>query len=509
MTQKRLSVLGIVLYGVMRGLWASLVVLAPALGVWVASSLAAYRNGPVWLACAAGLLLFPVLPVLWDMVSELLRRRRARGEDRRILTAWDRIVLRTLVLNLLFLGGLLWSRPEAAFTALSTRGDWFLEQVDHPLAERARARVLAAADGLQWLYEAAHDNQYADMVAQGDRPASEPEPPPTPSAWDRPFERAPETATDAAPVAAEPAVEPPVPADSKPASPTAWPQPEELHPAILTMPAEARVSIEAVGRYLAEQEPAPARRIKAIHDFVATHLAYDADAYYEGRYPDQSAEGVFKSRLSVCAGYANLFKAIADVTKDEVVVVVGDARGASGSVEGEPHAWNAARVDGAWHLIDATWDSGTLRDKKFVREYRTDYLFVPPELIGISHFPEDPAWQLREAPIGRGEFSRQPMMRPAFFAEGLSLEEPRRSQITVYEDFVMRLGNPKQRYLMVKARPASGGVEIDCALTGRERVEALCSNLSEGTYNIKIFSSPVEFGTYFMVGEVQVHSTGG
>jgi hypothetical protein len=507
MTQKRLGVLGIVVYVVLRAVWTSLVVLAPAIGVWVASSLAAYRNGPVWLACAAGLLLFPVLPVLWDMAAEFLRRRRKqRRRDERVLTRWDRIVLRTLVLNLVFLGGLLWSRPEAAFTALSTRGDWFLEQVDHPLAEQARGRLLAAADGLQWLYEAAHDNQYADMVATGDKPSTTPEPAPTPSEWKDPFAR------EAAPqdTRVEPTVEAPVPVpeDSPPATPTSWPQPEALHPAILTMPAEARGSIEAVGRYLAEQEPAPARRVKAIHDFVATHLAYDADSYYGGRYPDQSAEAVFVSRLSVCAGYANLVKALADVTKDEVVVVVGDARGEAGEVDGEPHAWNAARIDGTWHLIDATWDSGHLKDKKFVREYGTHYLFVPPELIGITHFPEDPAWQLRAEPIGRGEFARLPMMRPEFFAEGLALEQPRRSQVTVLEDFPMQLGNPRKRFLMVEAVPAGGGVKVECTLTGRERVEVLCAGLSPGTYNVKIFSSPVEYGTYHMVGEVQVNATG-
>src|SRR5690606_37192919 len=100
-----------------------------------------------------GLLLFPIIPALWDMWSER-RRRRASGRERRVLTGWDRLVLRTLTVNLLFLGALLWARPEAAFTAISTRGDWFLEGVSHPLAERARAALLGAADGLQWLYEA-------------------------------------------------------------------------------------------------------------------------------------------------------------------------------------------------------------------------------------------------------------------------------------------------------------------------------------------------------------------
>ncbi|MFY0533075.1 transglutaminase domain-containing protein [Nannocystis pusilla] len=317
------------LFWTFRAIWAAVVVVAPALGVWVASSLAAYRNGPVWLVCAAGLLLFPIVPVAWDMLSELLRRRRAHRRDRRVLTTWDRIVLRTLVVNLAVLTALLWSRPEAVFTAISTRGDWFLEGAEHPLAGRARAGLLQAADGLQWLYEAAHDNQYAELIETKPAEAPVPQPVPEDDAWSDPWERPPQPSP-----APEPGVEPtptPEPAptnEPQAASGAAWPSPAEVHPAVLAMPEAARSSIDAVGRHLAASEPDPARRIKAIHDFVATHLAYDAASYLNRDvYPDQRAEAVFASRLAVCAGYANLMRAIAAVTGDEVVVVVGDARG--------------------------------------------------------------------------------------------------------------------------------------------------------------------------------------
>jgi hypothetical protein len=484
--------------------------------VWVASSLAAYRNGPVWLVCVAGLLLFPIVPVAWDMLSELLRRRRARGGERRVLTGWDRVVLRTLVVNVAFLTALVWSRPEAAFTAISTRGDWFLEGVSQPWAEQARAGLLRAADGLQWLYEAAHDNRYAELVEAAEAP--EPQPQPQGDAWRDPWERAPSPTPESnpTPTPTPNPIEPTLMPDTDGAADAhvpellgpSWPSAAVVHPAVLAMPAEARVSITAVGKHLLAAEPHPARRIKAIHDFVATHLAYDADSYYDrANFPDQSAEAVFAAKLGVCAGYANLTKALADVTGDEVVVVVGDARGISAEVDGESHAWNAARVDGLWYLLDATWDSGHLKDRKFVREYRSDYLFVPPALIGVTHFPDDPAWQLRAAPISRGEFARQPMMRPKFFADGLSLVEPRRSQVTVTRDFMMTLDNPRERWLMVMA-VARDGTEVECTPAGKGRVEVACGPLAPGTWAVKIFTSPTEYGTYQGVGEVQVNASG-
>ena len=103
-------------------LWIVVVVLAPALGVWTASSLAAYRNGPVWLACTAGLLLFPVLPFAWELWAA--RRRAARKDtDTRWLSVWDRLALRTLFVNALFVTLLVAQFPAATFAALSTRGD--------------------------------------------------------------------------------------------------------------------------------------------------------------------------------------------------------------------------------------------------------------------------------------------------------------------------------------------------------------------------------------------------
>src|ERR1700757_2129670 len=90
----------------LKALWVAFVIATPALGAWAASSLAAYSNGPVALAAATGLLLFPGLPLGWEAWAAYRRHRRGDA-SRRILTFGDRIVLRTLAVNLLFLGVLL------------------------------------------------------------------------------------------------------------------------------------------------------------------------------------------------------------------------------------------------------------------------------------------------------------------------------------------------------------------------------------------------------------------
>src|SRR5262249_26225880 len=115
-------ILGAVFVFVFKAILVALVVALPVLGVWVSSSLAAYSNGPVWATILAGLLLFPLLPVGWELLARWRKTRRRRlGKDGRlgeaprdILTTGDRILLRTVALNLLFLGGLLATRPAIA-----------------------------------------------------------------------------------------------------------------------------------------------------------------------------------------------------------------------------------------------------------------------------------------------------------------------------------------------------------------------------------------------------------
>jgi hypothetical protein len=397
----------------------------------------------------------------------------------------------------------LWRAPQTAFEATTTRGDWMLDGVEHPVADRVRVGLLWTADGLQWLHGSGQDNTFSDMIEADARPTSEPEiPVQSADAWADPWNRTPvdPVAEDAAEDAG---------AVDEPAGPAhTWPFVADVHPAVAQMPEHAKASIEGVGRYIAAQEPDPFLRIKAIHDFVAVHVAYDAASYVAKQYPPQDAQTVFETKMSVCAGYANLTKAIADVTQDEVVVVVGDARTRGSDLSGEGHAWNAVRIEGLWYLLDTTWDSGYLEDGRFVPDYRTSYFLPPPTVMGITHFPEQPPWQLRDQPIGRGEFLRQPMMQPDFFAEGFTLEEPRRSQITVDRRVDLRVGHAGGRHFLATFERNRNAQDQRCEVTPGGQVAVRCDLPGPGTYQIKLFWSPEPYGSYAFLGEIEAHARG-
>jgi transglutaminase-like putative cysteine protease len=490
---------------ILDGLWLILVLVVTGAGMWLSSSLAAYLNGPVWLAGALGVLAFPVLPLAWEARAAMKRARR-RSLRQPFFTVWDRVVMRTLAVNLLVVGVLLARWPTTAFAALATRGDWFLEGRHSREARAARVVLFRTAGGLEWLYRATHHNPNDQYLARTRTPEGEPSPEPVPvpiadtaARPSRPSVDGGASPTPPVDVAADAPDTLQRLADGTPI----WPLPAEIHPAVVALPASAESSITSVARYIAQQEPDPWLRVKALHDYVADRVSYDVEAYRSKRYPPQDAQTVFRTRRSVCAGYANLLAAMGSAAGDEIVVVGGDARTNGRDLSGEGHAWNAARIGARWILLDATWDAGFLRDGRFVKQYATEFLFTPPEVQGLSHFPDETRWQLRHPTLSRGEFLRQPLMRPRFYAEGFTLVSPDRPQVTVDRVLEASIRNPRHRYVLADYERRDGSLRADCDVEQGSSVSVRCALPDEGTYRVKLFSSRKEYGTYQWIGEIE------
>ena len=450
---------------------------------------------------ASGLLLFPGLPLAWEGVGALRSRRdrKAKGR-RRFLTFSDRLILRTLGLNILFLIVLLAAYPSRAFIALSTRGDWMLDGHHGATAERGRGVLLAFAGTVEWLYAATHDNPYREgREGQGD--GVEPTPTPLPTAAPIPSSPPPE------PIASSSISPVPVPVPVPDLVPTSKPRlPSTLHPAVVSMPPEVEVSIASVGAYLLAREPDPMLRVKALHDWVADRIAYDTPNYVAHKVPDadRDAQAVFRSRVGVCAGYAKLLTELGKVTGDEILYVVGDARSEAAPMEGEGHAWNAAHVGGNWYLIDATWDAGSNDNGTFKKRYGTEYLFTPPDQFAITHFPDAAKWQLLEHPLSRAEFFRRPVLAPAFFAHGLELRTPDRSQVSVAGSLDVALGNPRNVFVLGDFTPKHGGTRTECK--GDQHAALHCDFPASDTYDVRLYANDKRYGTYAYAGSVEVNA---
>lgn len=472
MASRGVRVAGFVLKTLFRVLWISTMVLTPLFGFWLASSLAAYKNASQLIALLVGLLLFPILPVGWDFFF-LWRRKRKGVEVKAILLRIDRLVLRTLLINGLFLGVMLWRAPQTAFRAIAVRGDWILDGFDGPIANAIRSRLLGFADHFEQRWHKADDLHGVS-------------------------DKAPEIDIDDAP----PEV------IYKPGQPhPGWPMSDEPDIQVTDMPADAQSSPEAVGKYLAARITDQKRLAKAIHDYVVLRMTYDEATFQlrgEERYtkrPSQKAEDVFVARTAVCEGYARLVVAIGEAAGIETAYITGYVRTSERRIddsaseeavksvlEGYLHAWNAMKIDGTWVFVDATWDDPTGGTPRL----ESTYLFTPPTLFRMDHLPELPPWQLT-TPISAGEFARQPLLSPYSGELGIVLESPTRSQVTVDDDAEILLDNPYGAEITAVAqRAGSTSRDVRCTVesAGGTKLAIECPLDNAGQYEVLMFGNP-------------------
>jgi transglutaminase/protease-like cytokinesis protein 3 len=242
---------------------------------------------------------------------------------------------------------------------------------------------------------------------------------------------------------------------------------------------------------------------------VADRIAYDAPAYAAHRYPPQDAQTVFRTRTGVCAGYAKLLEAMGRALGLEVLYIVGDARTSGSKEGGEGHAWNIAKVGGRYLHIDATWNSGTVDGTTFTKRYGTDYYLAPAAVFGLDHFPDEARWQLRDKPISRGEFMRQPMMTPRFYAEARELVTPDRSQVTVRGSLGIVINNPRKMFTLADYYPAAGGAGTRCTIVNGEITKVDCAFPAAGSFVVKLFSNPQQYGSFDYIGQIEANNGGG
>ncbi|MEM6293358.1 MAG: transglutaminase domain-containing protein [Myxococcota bacterium] len=455
MSSARASWTRLLLVGGAKAVFAGLAMIVPLTGVWIASSLAAHHGQAMGISLLIGALCFPIAPLAWEGWSSL-RRSHKEVSGQRILTLADRMILRTLTINVAFVAVLFGAFPSSMFAALSSRGDWMLEGRTSEMAETTRTVLFNAADRLQWLHELTHPNAYEDLIDE-DLTRTEEDVRPAP----------------VIPPAPKPGPSGEAPSQETPQASSGWPMPATLHPLVAKMPAAVQTDYASVARYIAEQEPDELQRLKALHDYVADRLVYDVVALETLNMPSQRAKDVFDAKMAVCAGYSALLARMGEEAGMEIVVVSGHAREEDGSLSKLGHAWNAAKVHGGWVLIDATWDAGSVNGSQFEKEYRTEYFMTPPEVFGRSHFPSDAKWQLREDPLTLGEFVRQSTASPALDALGVRLVSPDRPVLSVDAPrmVTVQLDNPDHVDIEISVRSETERVRDCDANDDRTRFE--------------------------------------
>ena len=121
-------------------------------------------------------------------------------------------------------------------------------------------------------------------------------------------------------------------------------------------------------------------KVKAVHDWLCIHVAYDHDNSQNHTIPTRShnIEGPVKYGVAVCDGYAKTFLAFMETLGIECEKIRGTANGGG-------HAWNKVKVDGTWYWIDVTWDDPVPDRPGIVYGYK--YFLISEEQMNKDHTP--------------------------------------------------------------------------------------------------------------------------
>lgn len=90
----------------------------------------------------------------------------------------------------------------------------------------------------------------------------------------------------------------------------------------------------------------------AIHNWLVNEIEYDESI--DAKTTDNGSYGAMVSKKTMCRGYAESMKLIAECTGLETELIVGNATDEKGNDVG--HAWNLVNLDGKWYHLDATYD---------------------------------------------------------------------------------------------------------------------------------------------------------
>ncbi len=131
----------------------------------VPSAYAIVRGAPGWLALAAGLVVFPVLPVTWHLVRE--RKRRAAPPAKSKTTGWQRFWFRLLVIGVLVVGALIAFDRSRTWQAVRHHALWMIPSTNEPLVPDSKVldKVPSSAEVIVWLRDTDDAQAMVSQVA--------------------------------------------------------------------------------------------------------------------------------------------------------------------------------------------------------------------------------------------------------------------------------------------------------------------------------------------------------
>lgn len=167
-------------------------------------------------------------------------------------------------------------------------------------------------------------------------------------------------------------------------------------------------------------------KVRAIYSWLIKNVSYDPDAYklfnyYFKNYRDRNQkeeksrkkiiEYTLRTGKAVCEGYAMTFEKLLTLQGIDNYLIQGDTKTHFKDIDRDfnlNHMWNAIKIDGTWHLFDATWGAGKYTDR-FIKEPSYFYFKIAPSALIKTHYPQDISDAFVEESPSFKRFSQQPI----------------------------------------------------------------------------------------------------
>lgn len=127
-------------------------------------------------------------------------------------------------------------------------------------------------------------------------------------------------------------------------------------------------------------------KVKAIHDWVATNIAYNTRGLnYAGAISTPAASRILLDKEADCHGYSVLTAALLRSIGIPARIVSGNIRSESDGRDLGGHAWNEVFLDQRWVSIDVSWNAGFVSGDEFRFALRHKYFDPEPQVFTVTH----------------------------------------------------------------------------------------------------------------------------
>ena len=236
--------------------------------------------------------------------------------------------------------------------------------------------------------------------------------------------------------------------------------------------------------------------------WVCNNIIYDTESYFAGRKSNCDPEAVFKNGVTVCSGYARLFKSIGEFINLEIQCISCYSKGI-GYEPGQnltrtDHEYNIIKLNNKYYPIDCTWGSGNINGKTFENKINEFYFLADPELLINTHFPANDKWQLTKKKYTLEEFLKWPQIAENFFsygfnkyypAEGLiELTDTNFSKYIIWGDNIPQ-NNASSQIFLLEGNIYNQQLNLDKIDFFKDRIEFDFIFNQKGRYKIKLFGN--------------------